>query len=174
MRRALGRGHEVQESPAVATAPEISDPFVHQYRYLLRTAPADALEDAHREALPELTAPHRSAVLDAVRCSMASGAHLAVDDTHRLAHLVVFAEKNFPGQFLAACPSEVLRDLADHVLVAEASFGLLGGYATWDGAEPPPVNDSAWADGGFRKQKGSLGNGRDQLRVARAQQWLPS
>lgn len=33
--------------------------------------------------------------------------------------------------------------LADHVLVAEASFGLLGGYVTWDGAEPPRVDDSA-------------------------------
>ena len=174
MRRALGRGHGVPESPAVATAPDDSDPFVRQYRYLLRSAPADALENAHREALLELTAPHRSAVLDAVRTGMASGAHLTVDDTLRLAHLVVFAEKKYPGQFLAACPPEALRALADHVLLAEASFGLLGGYATWDGAEPPPVDDSAWADGGFRKEKGGLGNGRDQLRVARAQQWLPS
>jgi hypothetical protein len=174
MRRVLGQGHVARESLAVATAPELSDPLVHQYRYLLRTAPSDALEDAHREAFLELTAPHRSAVLDAVRTSMASGAHVTVDDNVRLAHLVVFAEKNYPGQFLAACPPEALRALADHVLVAEASFGLLGGYATWDGAEPPPVDDSAWADGGFRKQKGGLGNGRDQLRVARAQQWLPS
>jgi hypothetical protein len=147
---------------------------VRQYRYLLRTAPADALENAHREAMLELTAPHRSAVLDAVRTSMASGEHLTVDDTFRLAHLVVFAERKYPGQFLAACPPEALRALADHVLVAEASFGLLSGYATWDGAEPPPVDDSGWADGGFRKQKGGLGNARDQLRVARAQQWLPS
>ena len=174
MRRALGRGDGVNESPTVSTAPEISDLLVHQYRFLLRTAPADALKNAHREALLELTAQHRSAVLDAVRTSMASGAHLTVDDTFRLAHPVVFAEKNFPGQFLAACPPEALRALADHVLVAEASFGLLSGYATWDGAEPPPVDDSAWADGGFRKEKGGLGNGRDQLRVARAQQWLPS
>jgi hypothetical protein len=105
---------------------------------------------------------------------MAAGAHLSVNDTFRLAHLVVFAEKHFPGLFLAACAPEALRALADHVLVVEASFGLLSGYATWDGAEPPPVDDSAWADGGFRTQKGGLGNGRDQLRVARAQQWLPS
>ena len=175
MRRAVGRGrHGVHKSPAVATAPELEDPFVRQYRYLLRSASADALEDAHREAFAELTAPHRSAVLDAVRTGMASGAHLTVDNTARLAHLVVFAEKSFPGVFLAACPPEVLRALADHVLVAEASFGLLGGYATWDGAEQPPVDDSAWADGGFRQQRGGLGDGRDQPRVARAQQWLPS
>ena len=174
MRRALGRGNRVHESGVLATGPENTDPFVRQYRYLLRTAPADALENAHREAFVELTAQHRSAVLDAVRTSMASGAHLTVDDTFRLAHLVVFAEKNFPGQFLAACPPEALRALADHVLVAEASFGLLSGYAAWDGAEPPPVDDSVWADGGFRTQKGGLGYGRDQLRVARAQQWLPS
>ena len=173
MRRALGRGQGAQEGPAVAAAQDSSEPLVRQYRYLLRSAPADALENAHREALPELSTPHRAAVLDAVRTSMASGAHIAADDTLPLAHLVVFAEKKFPGAFLAACPPEALRALAGHVLVAEASFGLLGGYAAWDGAEPPPVDDSAYADGGFRK-KGGLGNGRDQLRVARAQQWGPS
>lgn len=42
-------GNGVHESPVVATAPENTDPFVRHYRYLLRTAPADALENAHRE-----------------------------------------------------------------------------------------------------------------------------
>jgi hypothetical protein len=39
-------------------------------------------------------------------------------------------------------------------LESEASFGLLGGYASWDGAEPLPEDDSAWAGGGYDSKSG--------------------
>jgi hypothetical protein len=51
----------------------------------------------------------------------------------------------------------VRRDLADRVTEAEASFGLLNGYAAWNGNDPAPPDDSAWADGGFTPRGSRLG-----------------
>jgi hypothetical protein len=130
--------------------PEVTeDPAVRQYRYLLRTAPVDALEAAHREAIPLLTQSDQAALLATLRSSLLVGDHLTTGDHARLAHLVVVGERRVPGQVLKALPSVMLLDLAAKVLDSEASFGLLSGYAGWDGHDPAPTDDSAWADGGF-------------------------
>jgi hypothetical protein len=60
----------------------------------------------------------------------------------------------------------VQQDLAARVLESEASFGLLGGYAHWDGAEPEPPDDSLWRDGGFTPQVGQ-GDPRNDPRVGK-------
>src|SRR6476661_2628515 len=98
------------------------DPVVRQYRYLLRTAPVDALEAAHVEALAGAPDGVREAVLDAVREAFVAG------------------ERRNPGAFLAACDPGTLGVLAKDVVGSEAAFGLFTGYATWDGAEPGPAD----------------------------------
>jgi hypothetical protein len=130
-----------------ADAPE--DPVVRQYRYLLRTAPVDALESAHVEAIAQLSEAHREYLLETVRGSLLVGDHLTTSAHAKIAHLVTDGERRAPGQLLRALPAEVLQTLAAGVLESESSFGLLGGYAGWDGAEPQPSDDSEWADGGF-------------------------
>ncbi len=140
--------------------------MVRQYRYLLRTAPADALEAAHTEALPLLSEGHRQTVLETVRSSLLVGDHLTTGDHVRLAHLVTEGERRTPGQLLAGLPEEVLQELATTVLESESSFGLLGGYAHWDGAEPQRADESAWADGGFDPKAGRW-DARDDTRGGR-------
>lgn len=125
------------------------DVVVRQYRFLLRTAPADALEAAHVEALDALGENQRAAVLRGVQTGLVAGLRLSPDRTHQLAHLITLGERRTPGAFLGACEPHVLRELADRVLLAEASFALFAGYAAWDGAEPPQdpgVDDSAFAE----------------------------
>jgi hypothetical protein len=124
------------------------DLVVRQYRFLLRTAPLDALEAAHAEALEQLGPHHRSAVLRAVQVGLVAGLRLGPYDVRRLARLVSLGERRAPGAFLRASEPHVLRALADAVVLAEASFGLFGGYAAWDGSEPPTPEDG-WSDGGF-------------------------
>jgi hypothetical protein len=124
------------------------DVVVRQYRYLLRTAPADAMEHAHVEAFEGLTLEARAAVLRAVQSGLVAGMRLTPDRVGSLAHLVTLGERRRPGAFLAACDERVLRALAELVVVAEASFGLFGGYAGWDGSEPP-TDEHGWSDGGF-------------------------
>lgn len=130
-------------------APDDEDQTVRQYRFLLRTAPLDALEAGHVEALTPMWRSRRSVVLRAVQEGLVAGARLDPDDVRRLAHLIVLGERRRPGDFLAACPRAVLTPLAGSVILSEAMFGRFGGYAAWDGAEPDLTEDSEWADGGF-------------------------
>ena len=116
------------------------DPVVREYRYLLRTAPADALEAAHAEALAGPASGVRAAVLDAVREAFVAGQRVSPDRTTVTARLVVAGERRSPGAFLAACDPGALVVLARGVVGSEAAFGLFTGYAAWDGAEPGPAD----------------------------------
>ena len=124
--------------------PDEEDPVVRQYRYLLRTAPGDALEHAHLEALEVLSPQERGALLRTVQEQLVAGLRLGPDDVPALAHLVVLGERRSPGALLRHCPPAVLRRLADAALVSEAAFGLLSGYAAWDGRDPEPMTEEAW------------------------------
>lgn len=125
------------------------DVVVRQYRYLLRTMPLDALEEAHVEALSQMARSRRSIVLRAVQHGLVAGLRLTPDDVRPIAHLITLGERRLPSEFLRACPLPVLLQLAEGVIVAEASFGRFGGYAAWDGVDPPveePLDDSPYAE----------------------------
>jgi hypothetical protein len=128
--------------------PDPEDVVVRQYRYLLRTAPADALEAAHVQALSELDDNARAAVLRAVQTALVCGLRLSFDQPRQLAHLITLGERRVPGAFLAALERHWRRALADHVVLAEASFALFGGYAAWDGSDPD-APEEVGADGEF-------------------------
>jgi hypothetical protein len=130
-------------------APESEDQSVRQYRFLLRSAPLDALEEAHVEVLAPMARSRRSMVLRAVQDGLVAGLRLTADDVRPIAHLVALGERRRPGDFLQACPRTVLLPLAEAVIVAEAMFGRFGGYAAWDGAEPELTERGEWVDGGF-------------------------
>ena len=114
------------------------DQAVRQYRYLLRTAPLDALQAAHHEALGQLEEPQRALVLAAVRDGLVAGQRLTTGDTSAIARLVSIGERRDPRAFLDACAPSALHALAEGVLQAEAAFGLFAGYAAWDGSDPAP------------------------------------
>ena len=53
--------------------PPVEDQVVRQYRFLLRTAPLDALEAAHADALGRMTEADRAGVLAAVQRGLVTG-----------------------------------------------------------------------------------------------------
>ncbi|QGN58797.1 hypothetical protein [Nostocoides sp. HKS02] len=53
----------------------------------------------------------------------------------------------------------VARRLADAALSAESSFGLLGGYAGWDGSSPGEPEGAGPNDGFFPKRNRPLPDG---------------
>ena len=160
MSRFLRRGRHATE----AADPAAEDPVVRQYRYLLRTAPADAVEAAHAECLPRLSEADRAAVLTAVQTGLVAGQRLTPDAVPKIAHLVVSGEHRDPGAFLRACPPASLVALAQAVIHSESCFGLFGGYAGWDGADPEPVDDSKWRDAGFNPDSGRWSLDREPSR----------
>ena len=130
------------------------DPVVRQYRFLLREASPDAVEVAHAEALPRLTDDQRRSVLTGVQEGLVAGQRLQPGDTRQLAHLIVVGERRSPNAFLRACEPASLAALSHAVIHSEACFGLFGRYAAWDGADPEPEDESAWADAGFNPDSG--------------------
>jgi hypothetical protein len=125
------------------------DQTVRQYRYLLRTAPSDALQAAHHEALDQLDETQRRVVLTAVQEGLVAGHRLAPSDTSAIARLVSIGERRDPRAFLDACEPTALHALADAVIQSEAAFGLFAGYAAWDGSDPQP-RDAGVDHGGER------------------------
>lgn len=126
----------------VTKAPQSQeDQTVRQYRYLLRTAPLDALEHAHVDALNSLGPRTRQVVLETVQSELLTGTRLIPDDITALAHLVTAGERHRPGALIAALPTPTLHDLADSTIHSEAALGLLGGYAGWDGSDPQSANE---------------------------------
>src|SRR6476469_558479 len=120
------------------SAPE--DQVVRQYRYLLRTAPLDALQAAHHEALDGLTVETRALVLAGVQDGLVAGQRLGPGDTAAIARLASVGERRNPRGFLDACEPTALRALADAVIHTEAAFGLFSGYAAWAGIDPAPAD----------------------------------
>jgi hypothetical protein len=70
---------------------------VERYRYLLRTAPPEAIEEAHAEAFAQLTPDQRRLVLDELGRDLPPGERSASDDPRSLARMATRAELRRPG-----------------------------------------------------------------------------
>lgn len=136
------------------------DPLVRQYRFLLRTAPADALVALNTEGLRALSAGDRGAVLATVQEHMVAGGRLTEDKVPAIARLVSLGERRQPGALLHHLDTGPLRRLAQAALDAEAAFGHLNGYAAWDGRDPePPTDEQLEKDFGTRWHDARLNPG---------------
>ncbi|GAB3090082.1 hypothetical protein [Isoptericola nanjingensis] len=70
---------------------------VERYRYLLRTAPPDAVEQAHAEAFSRLTPEQRRRVLDELGSGLPPAERATSDDPQALARMATRAEMRNPG-----------------------------------------------------------------------------
>lgn len=127
-------------------AEPVEDQAVRQYRYLLRTAPVDALEAAHTQALLRLSDAARAELLRTVQDILVTGMRLTPSDINSLGHLMTLGERRTPGALVSAYSPEPLHSLATEVIGSEAVFGLFGGYALWDGADPEAADEAAETD----------------------------
>ncbi|MCZ2858865.1 hypothetical protein [Blastococcus sp. VKM Ac-2987] len=81
-------------APAARTADEQA---LERYRYLLRTAPPDQVEQAHTEAFEQLTPEQRRQVLAQLADAVPAGERPAGDDPRTLARAATRAELRQPG-----------------------------------------------------------------------------
>src|SRR3954471_20284047 len=70
---------------------------VARYRYLLRTAPPEQIEQAHAEAFAQLTPDQRQQVLAQLAAPVPSGERPRTDDPQTLARVATRAEIRRPG-----------------------------------------------------------------------------
>ncbi|GAB3076749.1 hypothetical protein [Pedococcus soli] len=109
---------------------------LRQYRYLLRTAPPEALDALHLDALLVLDPAVRAIILRTAQERLQTGRDLTVDDIHRLARLMTVAEIRTPGVLVSGLVDIAHERLARAVLRQAAQTDLLDGYDTWDGVDP--------------------------------------
>jgi hypothetical protein len=70
---------------------------VARYRYLLRTAPPEQIEQAHAEAFAQLTTDQRQQVLAQLAAAVPAGERPRTDDAETLARVATRAEMRQPG-----------------------------------------------------------------------------
>src|SRR4051812_46382774 len=73
------------------------DQALERYRYLLRTAPPDQIEQAHAEAFAQLTPEQRQQVLAQLAAGVPDGERPRTDDPRTLARVATRAELRQPG-----------------------------------------------------------------------------
>jgi hypothetical protein len=73
------------------------DQAIARYRYLLRTAPPEQIEQAHAEAFAQLTVDQRQQVLAQLAAAVPAGERPRTDDPETLARAATRAEMRQPG-----------------------------------------------------------------------------
>jgi hypothetical protein len=105
--RLLGREDQSRRGPAWNTQPRPPRPQQRQrtddevaigrYRYMLRTAPPEQVEQAHAEAFAKLTPQQRQQVLAELSAAVPVAERVQSDDPRSLARMATRAEMRQPG-----------------------------------------------------------------------------
>jgi hypothetical protein len=84
--------------PSPAAPGELTDEqALERYRYLVRTAPPEAIEQAHEEAFAKLTPEQRRMALRDLSAAVPEHERIGGDDPRSLARMATRAETNRPG-----------------------------------------------------------------------------
>jgi len=153
---------------------------IERYRYMLRTAPPETLEQAHAEAFAKLTPDQRRQVLAqltdaAPAAERASVASTSVEDPQALARVATRAEVRNPGTLERSlgATSGGGMGMAGSLLgsfamgfagsmVAQSLFSAMGGFGGDESASADEVTqaeDEAGYDDGDPGDGGDLGGG---------------
>ncbi len=96
-RAAHDRPHAQYRSPASSGGRPPDEQAIERYRYLLRTAPPEQIEQAHAEAFAQLTPDQRQQVLTQLAAAVPVGERPRTDDPQTLARAATRAELRQPG-----------------------------------------------------------------------------
>ncbi len=107
LKRLFGGGEEQRREPersreTVRLSPEeqrrtTDEEAIARYRYLIRTAPPEAIEQAHAEAFARLTPEQRRQVLEELSKELPPHERVGRDDPQSLARMATRAEIRQPG-----------------------------------------------------------------------------
>jgi hypothetical protein len=152
---------------------------LQRYRYLLRTAPPEAIEQVHAEAFAQLTPQQRQQVLRELSAQVPEHERARSDDPRSLARMATRAELRQPGilertfgnmgggyggpGFGSIFASSLLGSIAGYVIgsaIADQFFADAGAYADAAGHDPADFSPETVAtDEGF--DPGGLDGGFD-------------
>jgi hypothetical protein len=187
----FGRREEPRTQPAAPTygpgggRQQLSDTdeqALQRYRYMLKTAPPEMIEQAHEEAFAKLTPTQRAQVLRELAAATPEGEQAALaggrDDPKTLARLATRAEMRQPGMMertfggrsmggIGGMGGTIFGSLVGGFvgsMIAEEFFNSMGGFDFGESdpstqLEDEPLADSAGDDSGSDWGGGDFGGG---------------
>jgi hypothetical protein len=142
---------------------------LERYRYLVRTAPPDAIEQAHEEAFAKLTPEQRRLALRDLSAAVPEHERTGGDDPRSLARMATRAETNRPGTVERAfgggggmLGGTLLGSFAAAFagsLVAQSLFSELGGEEAGAAGAEGETGDAGGDTGGGDFGGGDFGGG---------------
>jgi len=155
-----GPAYGTSGAPSSAAPRDADQVAIDRYRYLLRTAPPDAVEQAHAEAFARLTPDQRRQVLEDLGSVVPPAERATSDAPQDLARMATRAEMRQPGTlersfagrggapgFGSMVGSSLLGTVAG-VVIGSAVANALFGPAFGDPAQPVAEDGAAGDPGG--------------------------
>jgi hypothetical protein len=154
--RVFGRGSQASGSQEASSPDEQA---LQRYRYLVRTAPPEAIEEAHRDAFARLTPAQRERVLQELNAAAPPGERVTDPnraDPQTLARMATRAELRQPGTIERTLgqgtgpglggmfASSLMGSIVGSVIGSAIAHQFLGGFP--HGPEPTSGDDLAARD----------------------------
>lgn len=141
----------VQGAAPAASGSSADEQAIERYRYLLRTAPPETVEQVHAEAFGKLTPEQRQQVLQELSSELDPAERPRTDDPDALARVATRAEYRQPGFMERTFAGRSFSNGPGFGSMLGASMlGTIGGYVVGSalvGALFDPAYDAGYADG---------------------------
>jgi hypothetical protein len=130
---------------------------VERYRYLLQTAPPEAIERVHREAFERLTPEQRALLLDELRKDAPAGEQPADDTPDPLARAATRAEMREPGSMERTMQAPVFGQVLGASLLGTVAGYVVGSALVSAFLPPIDAGGDVASDGGAFDASGDAG-----------------
>ncbi|MET0854371.1 MAG: hypothetical protein ABWY30_07045 [Microterricola sp.] len=147
--RTPSESHRRAAIPRERSADEVA---IERYRYLLRTAPAQTIEQAHAEAFAQLTPEQRAAVFAELSDGAPAGEQPRSDDARELAQAATRRELRSPGTLERSFSGQRGAGPGFGSMAGSSMLGTIAGVVIGSAIAqafiPDSVGESTSADGG--------------------------
>ena len=153
-------------APSRREAPDDDARAVERYRYLLRTAPPETIEQVHAEAFAKLTDEQRAVIYEELSKGAGTGERPLSSEPATLARAATRAEMRQPGTLERSFSNPAYRGPGFGSMIASSLIGTVAGYVIgsalvsaflpWDGgADASADSGSDGSDSGTSADSGA-------------------
>ena len=138
---------------------------VERYRYLLRTAPPETIEQVHAEAFAKLTDEQRAVIYEELSKGAGTGERPLSSEPATLARAATRAEMRQPGTLERSFSNPAYRGPGFGSMIASSLIGTVAGYVIgsalvsaflpWDGGADASADAGADSDSGADSDAGA-------------------
>ena len=131
---------------------------VERYRYLLRTAPPETIEQVHAEAFAKLSDEQRAVIYEELSKGAGTGERPLSSEPATLARAATRAEMRKPGTLENSLSNPAYRGPGFGSMIASSLIGTVAGYVIgsalvsaflpWDGGADASASDAGSSDAG--------------------------